>query len=70
MKLGKAFKVPALNLQKQSLIYSALCQMIDSICVCARTRMRASCVRERVCVCVRACVCARVCVCVCGENGY
>lgn len=32
-ELGKAFKVPALNLQKQSLIYPALCQMIDGICV-------------------------------------
>jgi len=42
MKLGKAFKAPPLHLQKQSLIYPALWQMIDSISVC-------------VCVCV--CVC-------------
>jgi len=37
MKLGKAFKVPPLNLQKQSFIYLALWQMILCVCVWART---------------------------------
>ena len=35
MKLEKAFKVPPLNLQKHSLIYPALWQMV---CVCAHVR--------------------------------